>query len=91
LRSDDLNSVGELYSKDGFRQLIMAIETRPAFFGGLSELEDHRECGLVRETSLGSHGAVAPVANELSMTLVVRRMLPVFGRKVMRRAVRLDP
>jgi hypothetical protein len=26
LRLDDLNSVGELYSKDDFRQLVMAIE-----------------------------------------------------------------
>jgi hypothetical protein len=59
LRSDDLNSVGELYSKDDFRQLVIAIETPPAFFGGLSELEDHRQRGLVRETSLGSHGPVA--------------------------------
>jgi hypothetical protein len=47
---DDLNSVGELYSKDDFRQLVMAIETPPAFFGALSEFEDHRERGLVRET-----------------------------------------
>jgi hypothetical protein len=37
----------------------MAIETTPAFFGGLGELEDQRERGLVRETSLGSHRAVA--------------------------------
>jgi hypothetical protein len=44
LRSDDLNSVGELYSKDDFRQLVIAIETTPAFFGGRSEL--HRQRGL---------------------------------------------
>jgi hypothetical protein len=37
----------------------MAIETTPAFFGSLSELQDHRDRGLVRETSPGSHGAVA--------------------------------
>jgi hypothetical protein len=48
--SDDLNSVGELYSKDDFRQLVIAIETTPAFFGGLNELEDHRQRGLVRRT-----------------------------------------
>ena len=35
LRFDDLNSVSELYSKDDFRQLVIAIETTPAFFGGL--------------------------------------------------------
>jgi hypothetical protein len=57
---------GSAYSKDDFRQLVIAIETPPAFFGGLSELEDHRQRGLVRETSLGSHGAgfnVSHVAN----------------------------
>jgi hypothetical protein len=54
----DLNSVGELYTVDDFRQLVMSVETTPAFFGGLSELEDHRERGLVRETSLGSHREV---------------------------------
>jgi hypothetical protein len=42
-----------------FGNLVIAIETTPAFLGGLSELEDHRQRGLVRETSLGSHGPVA--------------------------------
>jgi hypothetical protein len=37
------------------------------------ELEDHRERRLVRQASLGAHGAMAQVANEISMTLVVRR------------------
>jgi hypothetical protein len=47
LRSDDLDSVGELYTEDDFRQLVVTIETTPAFLGGLGELEDHGECGLV--------------------------------------------
>ena len=59
LRSDDLDSVGELYSEDDFRQLVVTVETTPAFLGGLGELEDHGERGLVRETTLGAHGAVA--------------------------------
>jgi hypothetical protein len=75
LRSDDLNSVGELYSKDDFRQLVIAIETTPAFFGGLSELEDHRQRGLVRETSLGSHGPVAH-RRERGFGLLTRADLP---------------
>jgi len=37
LRSDDLDSIGELYAKDGFRQLVLAIEATPAFLGGLAE------------------------------------------------------
>ena len=59
LRSDDLDSVGELYSEDNFRQLVMTVEAATAFLGGLGELEDHGECGLVGETSLGADRAVA--------------------------------
>ena len=58
LRSDDLDSVGEPYTEDDFRQLVVTIETTPAFLGSLGELEDHGERGLVRETSLRAHGAV---------------------------------
>ena len=59
LRSEDLDSVGELYTQDDFRQLAVAIESTPVFLGDLGELEDHGERGLVRETSLGAHRAVA--------------------------------
>ena len=70
----------------------MAIETPPAFFGGISEFEDHRERGLVRETSLGSHGAVAHRRERAFDDIGCTQMLPVFGWKVIRRrAVRLDP
>ena len=77
LRFDDLNSVSELYSKDDFRQLVMAIETTPAFFGGLSELEDHRQRGLVRETALGSHGPVAHRRERAFDDIGCAQMLPV--------------
>jgi len=33
--------------KDDFRQLVVAIEATPTFFGRLGELEDHGERGLV--------------------------------------------
>jgi hypothetical protein len=59
LRSDDLNSIGELYTENEFRQLVVAIGATPAFFSGLGELEGHGERSLVRETSLGAHRAVA--------------------------------
>jgi hypothetical protein len=82
LRSDNLNSVGELYTVDDFRQLVMAIEMTPAFFGGLGELEDHGECGLVRETSLGANRTVAH-GRERTFDYIGRaQMLPLFGRKV---------
>ena len=59
LRSDNLDSIGELYAKDDFRQLVLAIEATPAFLGGLGQLEDHGERGLVREASFGAHCSVA--------------------------------
>ena len=49
LRSDDLNSVGELYPEDDFRQLVMPVEATPMFLGGLGELEYHGERSLVRK------------------------------------------
>ena len=51
LRFDDLDSVSELYTKNDFRQLVVAIKATPGFLGGLGELENHRERGLVRETA----------------------------------------
>src|SRR3984893_12875246 len=58
-RLDDLNSVGEPYTENYFRQLVVAIEARPTFLGLLGQLEDHGERGLVRETSFGAHCSVA--------------------------------
>jgi len=58
LRSDDLDSVGELYSEDDIRRLGVPVEATPALLGNLGELEDHGERGLVGET-FGSHHAVA--------------------------------
>jgi hypothetical protein len=43
LRCDNLDSVVELYTEDDFRQLVVAIEATPAFFGSLGELEGHGE------------------------------------------------
>ena len=37
LRSDDLDSVSELYTHDDFRQLVVTVETAPASLGGLRE------------------------------------------------------
>ena len=51
LRSDDLDSVVELYTADDFRQLVVATQTMPTLLRRLRELEDHSECGLVREAT----------------------------------------
>ena len=52
LRSDNFDSVGELYTKDDLGELVVTIETAPAFFSGLGKLEDHGECCLVGKTPL---------------------------------------
>jgi hypothetical protein len=48
LRSDDLHSVGEAYTEDDFRQLVVTIEATPAFSGGFGKLEDHTEWVLFK-------------------------------------------
>ena len=50
-RSDDLDSVVEHYTADDFRQLVIAAQTMPTLLRRLRELEDHSECGLVREAT----------------------------------------
>ncbi len=43
LRSNDLDTVGELYTEDDFLQLVVTVEATPGFLGDLDELEDHGE------------------------------------------------
>ena len=54
LRFNDLHSVGELYTEDDFRQLVVTIEPAPAFLGGIGDLEDRDERGVVGQASLGA-------------------------------------
>ena len=82
LRSDDFDSVGELYTEDEFRQLAVAVEATPAFLCGLGELEDHGECGLVGETSLGADCAVADGRERAFDGVRGSQMLPVLGREI---------
>src|SRR5262245_14245224 len=82
LRSDDLDSVGELYTEDDLRQLVVTIEATPAFLGGLGELEDHGQRGLVRKASLRAHGAVTHGCERAFDDVGRAQMLPVLGRKV---------
>ena len=71
LQSNDLDSVSELYTKDDFRQLVVAAETMPTFLGGLRELEDHGESGLVRKTSPRSDRSM-PNGSERALNRVCR-------------------
>jgi uncharacterized protein with GYD domain len=83
LRSEHLDSVGELYTEDDFRQLVVAIEATPVFLGRLGELEDHggadafkdmaKKCGAtVKDVfwTLGEYAIVAVVEapDDISIT-----------------------
>ena len=85
LRCDNVDSVGELYPEDNFRQLAVAIEPTPTFLGGLGELEDHGERGPVRETSLGAHRAVADCRERAFDDVGRAQMLPMLGGEVVER------
>ena len=56
--SDDLDPVVECHTENEFWQLVVAIETTPAFLRGLEQLEDHRERRPVGQASLRSDRAL---------------------------------
>jgi hypothetical protein len=89
LRSDDFDSVGELYTEDDFGQLVVAIEATPASLGGFAELEDHGERGLVGKTSLGTHRAVADCCERTFDGGGRARMFPVLSREIVEGEQRL--
>jgi len=73
LRTDDLDSVVELYTKDDFRQLVMAAETMPTFLGGLRSLKIIASAVLFERQPLDRIVRCRTVANVLSIGFVVRR------------------
>ena len=56
---DDLDPVVECHTEDEFWQLVVTIETTPAFLRGFKQLEDHRERRPIGPATLRSDGAVA--------------------------------
>jgi len=56
---DDLDPVVECHTENEFWQLVVAVETAPAFLRALDQFEDHRERGAVGQTALRSDRAVA--------------------------------
>jgi len=48
-RFDGLNSVGERYTENYSRQLVVAIEATPAFFGGLDQQHIGVAGGMIHE------------------------------------------
>ena len=89
MRSDDLDSVGEPYTEDELRQLVVAVEASPAPLGGLGEFEDHGERGLVGETSLGADRAVADRRERAFDDVGRSQMLPMLCREVVEGEQRL--
>ena len=89
MRSDDLDSVGEPYTEDELRQLVVAVEAAPTPLGGFGEFEDHGERGFVGETSLGSHRAVADRCERAFDDVGRAQMLPVLGGEVVEGEQRL--
>jgi hypothetical protein len=70
VRSDDLDSVLELYTHDDLGQLVVSTQAVPACLSRLCELERHGKRGLVREAAFRSR---CPMSNVLSIGLVVRK------------------
>ena len=65
--------VVECYTENKFWQLVVAIETTPAFLRGLTQLEDHRERRAVGQAPFDRIVRWRTVAKVLSMGLMVRR------------------
>src|SRR4051812_2735673 len=57
--ADVLDPIGERDTADHLRQVVMTIEPSPALLGGLGQLENQGERGLVRQAALGAHRAMA--------------------------------
>src|ERR1700688_3152480 len=82
---DDLDPVVECHTKNEFWQLVVAIETTPAFVRALEQFEDHRERGPVRQTALRSDRAVAHSGEGAFDGVGGPQVLPVLSREVVER------
>jgi hypothetical protein len=82
LRSDELNPVVELYSKEDFRQEAVAFEAASALLSSLRELEDHRQRGFVGEATLRSGRAMANGGKRAFDRVCGPRVFPMLGGKV---------
>src|SRR6478609_977020 len=83
--SDDLDPVVECHTKNEFWQLVVAIETTPAFVRGLKQFEDHRERRPVGQATLRSDGAVAHGGEGAFNGIGRPQVFPVLGGEVVER------
>ena len=82
---NDLDPVVECHTENEFWQLVVAIETTPAFLGALKQFEDHRERRFVGQSSLRSDRAVAHGSEGAFNGIGRPQVLPVLGREVVER------
>ena len=83
--SDDLDPVVECHTENEFWQLVVAIETTPAFLRAFEQFEDHRERGPVRQATLGSDRAMAHGSEGAFNGIGRPQVLPVLGWEVVER------
>src|SRR6266508_419000 len=82
LRSDDLDSVVELYTHDDLGQLVVAAQASPAGLGRLCELERHGKRRLVREASFRPCGSMADGCEGALDRVGRAQVLPVLSGEV---------
>src|SRR3979409_2282192 len=79
---DDLDPVVECHTENEFWQLVMTVETAPAFLCALDQLEDHRERGRVGQAALRSDRAVTHGGKGAFNWVGRAQMFPMLGREV---------
>ena len=82
---DDLDPVVECHTENEFWQLVVAIETTPAFLRGLKQFEDHRERRPVGQATLRSDRAVAHGSEGAFNGVGRPQVFPMLGREVVER------
>jgi Transposase C of IS166 homeodomain/zinc-finger binding domain of transposase IS66 len=82
---DDLDPVVECHTKNEFWQLVVSIETSPAFLCALKQFEDHCERGSVGQTALRPDRAVAHGGEGAFNRIGGPQVFPVLGREVVER------
>jgi hypothetical protein len=75
----------ECHTENEFWQLVVAIETTPAFVRSLEQFKDHRERCPVGQASLRSDRAVAHGSEGAFNGIGGPQVLPVLGREVVER------
>jgi hypothetical protein len=82
LRSDDLDSVVELYTHDDLGKMVITVQAMPTRLGRLCELVSHGKRRLVREASFRPCRSMADGCEGALDRVGRPQMLPVLGGEV---------